>query len=441
MTKYFPINYGCIIKILLKTIFNDIIHLSLQKIKEEEIMQEFELKNKITSVYKQNKNTPRVGLSLNISINEAEKAAGVYCLMSRLLLQGTKNRTSEQLAKELDENAIELSCDMKQDYLRFRFVCLNEDFERATELLADIIKNSTFEEFSKEKIKMQGEIVAELDSAKTKALDNYYKNLFENHFYGNTYTKMLETLDGISKDDIISAYETIIKTGKKVLSFVGDINFENVKNLLNEHLGDIENSKQTSKNFPSPKLEKGKTVEIIKNDAQQAQIIQGWIFPTFDSEDYTTIILLNVILGSAGLSSRLFLELREKKGLAYTVRSSYESYEKCASFSIYIGTEPKNIQTSIDGFNVEIQKLKEIPVGEEELENAKNNLFGKQQFVTETNAQQANQLAYYGIMGLGFNFQDKILENIKKVTSEQIQKCANKYFDDKFVVSILKPEI
>jgi len=403
-------------------------------------MREFELNNKIKAVYKQNKNTPRVGLSFNFSINEAENLPGIYCLMSRLLLQGTKSRTSEQLSKELEENAIEFCCDMKQDYLRFRFVCLNEDFELATELMADIIKNSTFEEFDKEKEKMQGEIVAELDSAKTKALDNYYKNLFEGHFYGNTYTKMLEVLEKITKEDVQNAYNKIVETSKKVLSFVGDLDYDNVNTLLNQNLSDIENSKQTEKNLSTPVLKEGNLVEIIKNDAQQAQIIQGWILPTFDSPDYPRLVLLNVILGSAGLSSRLFLELREKKGLAYTVRSSYETYEKCASFSIYIGTEPKNIQTSIDGFNLEITKLKEIPVGEDELENAKNNLIGKQQFVTETNSQQANQLSYYGIMGLGFDFQDKIIENIKKVTSEQIQKCANKYFDDKFIVSVIRPE-
>lgn len=402
-------------------------------------MQEFELKNNIKVVCRENKNTPRVALSFNVAINEPEDIAGVYCLMSRLLLQGTKNRTSEQLAQELDENAIELNCDMKQDYLRFRFVCLNEDFEKALEITSDVIKNSTFEEFEKEKIKMQGEITAELDSAKTKALDNYYKTLFEGHFYGHTYTKMLENIDKISKDKVIKSFEKIISEGKKILAVVGDIKEEEVKNLLNKYFGDIENSNIKEQNIPIPVLKEAKTVEIIKSDAQQAQIIQGWIFPTFDSKDYPVLILTNVILGSAGLSSRLFLELRDKKGLAYTVRSSYEPNQKCANFSIYIGTEPKNIQTSIEGFEQEINKLKQIPVGEEELENAKNNLIGKQQFITETNAQQANQLSYYGIMDLGFDYQEKIIQKIKDVTSAQIQECANKYFSDKFIVSILRP--
>lgn len=404
-------------------------------------MQTFELKNKTTVVYKQNKNTPRVGLSFNFSINDEEKTSGVYCLMSRLLLQGTKTRTSEELAQELDENAIEFSVDMKQDYLRYRFVCLNEDFQHAVEIMADVIKNSTFEEFEKEKAKMKVEIVAELDSAKVKALDNYYKTLFEGHFYGHTYTKMLESLDIITKDDVVEAYKKIISSSKKVLSFVGDIDFDVVNTTLNDNLGDIEISVEKQKTVPMPSLNESRTVEIIKQDAQQAQIIQGWIMPTFSSEDYPALVLLNIMLGSAGLSSRLFLELREKKGLAYHVRSNYETNELCANLSIYIATEPKNIQICLDGFKTEIEKLKENPVEQIELENAQSNLIGKQQFVTETNAQQANQLAYYGIMDLGFDFQEKIIEKIKKVSVSDVQHVANKYFNDKFVVSILRPEV
>ncbi len=404
-------------------------------------MKEFELKNNIKTVYRQNKNTPRVALSLNLSINEPEKIPGIYSLMSRLLLQGTTTRNAEKLAQELDENAIELFCDMKQDYLRFRFLCLNEDVEKALEILSDIIKNTTFEEFEKEKIKMQGEITAELDSARTKAFDNYYKTIFKNHFYGNSYTKVLENLEKIQKEDVVNAFKEILATSKKILSFVGDFEFDYVEEILNKNLSDINESYENDCKIGIPVLEKGEKVEIIKKDAQQAQIIKGWLTPTFDSEDYPTMVLLNIILGSAGLSSRLFLELREKKGLAYHVRSTYETNKQSANFFIFIATEPKNVQICLDGFEAEIKKLKEIDVCETELEDAKNNLFGKQQFVTETNSQQANQLAHYGIMGLGFNFQDKVIEKVKQVKPSQIKDCANKYFNDNFVISILRPEL
>ena len=134
-----------------------------------------------------------------------------------------------------------------------------------------------------------------------------------------------------------------------------------------------------------------------------------------------------------------FLELRDKKGLAYVVRSAYDIARLGANFSIYIATEPKNIETSLKGFEEEIEKIKTIPVDEEELENAKNNIFGKWAFISETNAQQANWLAHYGIMGLGFDFFDNAHSRVKNVTAQDILNCAQKYFNDDYVLAILKP--
>ena len=133
-------------------------------------MKEVVLKNKIRACIKQNKNTPRVALTLNLSIAQPEKYAGQYSLMNRLLLKGTKKYNSEELSSILDENAIEFYTEMKSDYLRFRFICLNEDFKLALSIMSDIIKNSTFEEFEKEREKMKGERVAELDSARVKII-------------------------------------------------------------------------------------------------------------------------------------------------------------------------------------------------------------------------------------------------------------------------------
>lgn len=402
-------------------------------------MKTLELKNKINVAYKQNKNTPRVAITFNVAINKPEKCAGIYSLMNRLLLQGTKNRTSEQLANELEENAIEIYCDMKQDYLRFRLVCLNEDTEKAMEILQDIVENSTFEEFDKEKVKLEGEIPAELDSARTRALDNFVKTIFKNHFYGNSYTRILENINNVTKQDVIDAYNDIISTGYKVIAFVGDIEESKAVELLNKHFGNIKNDNIKKPEIPTPVIEKAETVEFIKEDANQAQIFQGWSVPTFDSKYYAPFIVLNTVLGSSGLSSRLFCELRDKKGLAYTVRSSYETYRVCANFTIYIATEPKNIKTSLDGFKEEIQKIKDVLVPEEELHNAKNNYIGKLQFVTETNAQQANQMAHHAILGLGFDFKDKLIQMVKGVKSEEVQEIAKKYLNDISVISVLRP--
>ena len=402
-------------------------------------MREFNLTNGIIACIKRNQNTPRVALSLNLSIVKPERNAGQYLLMNRLLMKGTKKYSSEELSSILDENAIELYTEMKYDYLRFRFVALNEDFELALSILTDIILNSTFEEFEKEREKLKGEIMAELDSVKVKISDLFTKTMYKNHFYGHSYTEVLKEIDNITIEDVKNGYFEILNNSKKALSLVGDIDNEASENLLNSNLGLLPNSKNIETEITTPEPIEKEYVEHLKEDAQQAQILQGWIVPAIGSEDYAKLMLLNVILGACGLSSRLFLELREKKGLAYTVRSSYENHLKGAVFSIYIGTEPSNIQTSIDGFKEEIEKIKNILVSEEELNNAKNNIIGKQQFITETNAQQANLIAYYAISGKPFDYQKTVIEALKKVTPEELKECANKYFTEDFVLAVLKP--
>ncbi len=397
------------------------------------------LKNNVEFFYKRNLDTPRCAFCLNFALSEPEVFAGVNSVMARLLFQGTKTRTSAQIAEEFDNYGIDFTVEMKQDYLRFRFVCLNEDFEKAVELVTDLVKNSTFEEFDKEVAKLAGEILADLDSARAKAVDNYAKNIFAEHYYGFSNTVVLENLENITKEQVVKAYENLLNNGKKVVTFVGDIEFDMVEKLVNENLGDIPTGSNCVSSVVPKALDEKKEVELLKPDANQAHIIKGWRVETFDSEDYPALILLNIILGASGLSSRLFLELRDKKGLAYVVRSSYEALLHGGSFSIYIATEPKNIEVSLAGFNEEIEKIKNIPVNAEELENAKTNLFGKWAFSSETNTQQACSFAHYGILGLGFDFNQKTREKVKAVTSEQLQACAQKYFNDKFVISILKP--
>ena len=399
-------------------------------------MKEFILNNGIRTCIKQNKDTPRVAFTFNVAINDNEEIAGQYSLLNRLLLKGTTNYSSEELANIMDENAIELYTEMKSDYLRIRFVCLNEDFEKALALLSDILLNSTFEEFEKEKNRLIGELNAELDSAKVKISDLFTKTIYKNHFYGHSYTKILEEIDKVKKEDIVNIYKKILETGKKIIVLVGDIE-EN--GLIEKYMGNIPASTDNVSFITIPDPIEQEYSEIIKEDANQAQILQGWLVGTITDKEYPALMLLNIILGASGLSSRLFLELREKKGLAYTVRTSYETHLKSAVFSIYIGTEPGNIETSINGFKEEIKKIKNTYVSDEELRNAKNNLIGKQQFLAETNSQQANIMAYYAIMGKPFNYRDEVIERIKNVTSQDIMDCANKYFTDSYVLSVLKP--
>lgn len=399
-----------------------------------------DLKNGTQFLYKQSPNTPRTAFCFNLSLNQEEAIPGLYVVMTRLFLQGTKTRSAEQLAQELDEYAIDLSCELKSDYLSFKFVCLNEDFEKALELLTDIVKNTTFDDYQKEIVKYEGEIQVAMDSPRNKALEAYFKNIYANHPYGNTETIILENLDKITKDDIINAYKEVRKNSRKVITIVGDVDFDRAFARTEEAFGDLEENVKEVVIFHKSPLTETITIEQEKEDLNQAHIIKGWLVPTYGDKDLAALKLLNVILGASGLSSRLFCELRDKKGLAYVVRSSYDTSLSAANFRIYIATEPKNIETALAGFKEEIDKIKVELVPEKELADAKNNLFGKWAFSLETNQRQAVLLAHYGINRLGFDYMAELKKKIQSVTAEDLRECANKYFtDEDFVLSVLKP--
>ena len=403
-------------------------------------MKKYTLKNGINAIIKRNNNTPRIALVLYFRTMTDEKIAGLTFLLTQLLFQGTKNRTSEQLAIELDENAIDLTFEKKADYVRLKLQCLNEDLNKALEIFEDIIQNSTFDEYKKEIEKIKGEFKADLDSAKVQAQDNYYRTIFENHSYGVGRQEILEKIDLITKEEIVEEWESLKNKSPKNVVVVGDIEHEEMYNLLEEHLSFLKIEDVSFERKEVPELLENKVSVIEKEDANQAQIFQGWRFPPILSEDYATITLMNTILGSSGLSSRLFLELREKQGLAYTVRSVFEPYMLSGSFFVYIATEPKNIKTSLEGFKKEIEKIMTELVSEEELETAKNNAIGKRQFYQEVNMLEASLKGYYEFVGLGFDFEEKIKGMIKSVTKEQLIKVAKKYFSTPNALCVLAPK-
>lgn len=407
-------------------------------------MEKIILQNNVPLIIKDNKLTPRVALSICMGFNKKEKFAGEIALIKALLFQGTKTRSGEKLAKDLEENGINCYVISSKDYICLKLLCLNEDFETAIDILQDIIFNSTFEEYEKEKNKIKGEILSDLDSPQVQAFDEFSKTIFANHSYGNTSSVILEQIDKTSKDDIKEFYNQILNNSKKNIVVVGDIEKAGGKEKLKTMIDLKFSSFTTSEHVIDENLPElcGKKIQIkTKKDSAQAQVIQGWIFPTMLNEDFPAITVMNTILGSSGLSSRLFQELREKKGLAYTVRSCYETFKQCGCLWVYIGTNPVNIQTAVDGFKTEIDKLKTDYVTEEELSGGKNNIFGKRQYILETNIQQASSIGMYELLGVGYDYEEKLIQKIMQVTAEDIRNSANKYFTDDFVLYALASEV
>ncbi len=396
------------------------------------------LNNGINLKIIENPKTPRIALSMFFNFSNLDKRPGLMTVLNRLLLQGTINRTSEQLANELDENAIELFVELKNDYMRLRLVSLNEDFEHALEILEDVVKNSTFENFEKEVEKIKGEFTADLDSAKVRAQDNYYNTIYGNHPYSFGSIKILQNIDNIKKDDVKEKYKDLLVTSRKNICVVGDINSDKVKSLLEKHFGDLMQGKKNPENEVYT-LKDDKVSVVEKEDANQAQIHKGWILPPINEKDTHKFMLLNTILGAGGMTSRLFYELREKKGLAYVVRSILESNAQSSCFTVYIATEPKNIKTCINGFKTEIDKIQNVLLTDEEMENAKNNLIGRRQFYYETNLLTATMTGLQDLYGFSDDYESELIRKIEQTTKEELNEYAKKYFSAPSALSVLAP--
>ncbi len=402
-------------------------------------------KDNIDIILRNTKNTPRMAVCMYFTIDIPEKMAGIYTLFSKLLLKGTKTRSAEELADLIESNGIETSVKCKQDYLKVATLFLNEDFELALDILSDILQNSTFENFEKEVFKLKGEIVSDLDSPQIKASDALIERVYQNHYYGNSLNKTLADIDKIQKQDVIDVLAQIMNA-KKVISIAGDTKDEdkivdyfvqkfNFMKTNNNNVSKIENV------LAIPSLSSGEDIiKIVKNDAKQAQIFKGIIVDTQFSEDYPKIVVMNNILGSSGLSSRLFVELRDKQGLAYTVRSALEPLKHSSLFYFYIGTEPKNIEKSLEGFKIESKKMVDSLVSDIELTGAKENILGRLEYFSQTNMQLASVAGYDYIMGFGLDYEEKYKAKLNAVTKEDIQSIAGKYLLNPAIVSILAPE-
>jgi len=386
--------------------------------------------------------TPRMSVSFFFKTDKKEKFFGINSLLARLLLQGTKTYSAIELALAFENECIDITTKAKQDYLKFSLVFLNEDFNRAMELVKDLILNSTFDDFEKEVFKMKGEIISDLDNPKMKLTDMFVKSLFEEHPYSSTHTKILEDLDKITKKDIIEAHKDLFNCFKSI-AIVGD--YENDEELIKYFTSNFDFMKnnvvkpEIEDIFKLP-LEEDKIIKITKNDASQAQIIQGWLIDSFNSPLCAKYAVLNNILGSSGLSSRLFVNLRDKQGLAYTVRSQYETLAHSAIFNMYIGTAPINIQKSLDGFRDELQKLADIEVSDEELQGAKENIQGRLKYFTQNNSQINAVQGYNFLMGLGLDYNERFMEEIRQVNKKDIQDMANNLLSIPKLITIIAPE-
>jgi predicted Zn-dependent peptidase len=169
-----------------------------------------------------------------------------------------------------------------------------------------------------------------------------------------------------------------------------------------------------------------------EQDSQQAIVILGYLTGTVDDDDFFALKLLSTYLGN-GLSSRLFVELREKQGLAYDVSAFFPTRLSQSQFVTYIGTAPKNTAIALQGLHQEATRLVDAPLSEEELQVAKNKLLGQYALGKQTNAELAQIFGWYESIGLGVDFDQAFKTHVERITPEETHAAAQRHFRHPYI--------
>jgi len=401
------------------------------------------LNNGITLIT--NKNSSNDIISMSVFMKGGaylEPVPGTANILAKTLLYGTKHRPYTKLIQEIENAGISISPDSGNDYFEISVKSTKNDFNKAFEILADIIKNSTFEEKYVEKNKndLLVEIRKSRDYPVSISTENFIEMIYKDHPYGNIGKKLEKTVPAITRDQVVEYWDEAFIPENMVVSVAGNVEHTEIANkLLAAFPSTGKKPPKITYNGKFSAFDKNQEVFANKK-SEAAWIFMGWpVGNNQDNKEFITFKVIEAMLAD-GLSSRLHKTFREDQGLAYRVGCSYSPKMDKGHFVLYIGTEPKNIELIKGKFLKEVERLKTEHVSQKELRDSKNKLIGSYVLSQETNQNKAHLLGVFEVIDKEFGFNYDFPDLINKVTSEDIMTVANKYFNNPYALSITAPQ-
>jgi zinc protease len=399
------------------------------------------LKNGLRLVMKENLNLPLVSVRLanlgGIRL-ESSKKNGLHSLLVQTLTKGTRTRSHEQLAVEIEQMAASIDAFSGRNLDGLQGDFLSEKLNQGLDVFCDILLNPAFEpaEIEKEKKNTLEAIRREHDQLSSIAYKTFLAKLYPHHPYGLPIIGTRDSVRSLNRKDLLQAHRQMINPAQMVISIVGDFDPDEVEEDLTKRLGSLKSSPARPPKFPELKPPSQPIKNEIKKAKMQSHIVLGFLGTQIKNHDRYAMDVMNNIL--AGQGGRLFLELRDKQSLAYSVTSfSQEGIER-GFFSVYIATEPQKTHQAIDGILKELEKIRSEPVSGPELNRAKKYIVGSYELDLQRNSHVATQLAFNEVYGLGAEEWKKFPDKIEEVTREDVLEVAEKYIRlDAYVLSIV----
>ena len=415
---------------------------SAKLVSENENTQKYELSNGATLLLTPNKVNDIVAISIFSKGGEfIETIPGTADLTASVLTKGTKKYSSLELAQFLEDNGIKIVPSAKADSFALTVLTTKNEYAKTLGILNEIINNATLDDYEIEKSRtdMLNSIKKSKDTPLNLAIDNYKTYIFENTPYSISNKILEKTLPQITQQDIKTYYEKTFFPQNVIISINGNVDKDKTINEFSQIFSNKKGEKFDYDKYSIPSLKEGKKITTSVKDLKTDWIIIGWqTAGVLNKKDYATLEVINSLLGS-GMSSRLFKNLRDKDGLAYQLGSQYSPNVLKGAFIVYIGTNPQNLDYATKKLLEEVFRLKKEFVGSKELQEAKDKLLGHYIIGQETNLDKALTIGWFEASGRGYKFDDQYAQLINSVTESDIIEAANKYFNNNYVLSIVKP--
>jgi len=373
------------------------------------------------------------------SYYERSEENGITNLVCRTILKGTRKRSAIEIAETMEELGGEIDAAAAEDFAEVSTISTVDDLDVALDLLSDVIMNPTFppDEVEKEREAILAAIRREEDNAFSYTYKHFRALVYQGHPYAMPVLGKPETVRAITPRRLAEFHRRHFTARNMVVVVVGDVEPAIVARKVERAFAKMRPGRGgrvlVTKNF----RRRVKT-EILTKDVEQGFVVLGYVTDRPVSPDYIPLKVACAILGSGGsMSSRLFVRLREKRALAYAVGAAMPTMRDKCHFFAYIGTRPEAVRDARDGLISVIRSLVTEPATPEELERAKNHIIGQFRIAHQRNSSQAHFLGLYEMVGLGAQFDERYCDLVRRVTAEQVEAVAEKYFRGPAIVMLI----
>ena len=400
------------------------------------------LDNGFTVIVRDNPLAPIVAMSLLVRTGtrwERREQAGISNFLHAVMVKGTTKRSGAQLAEEIAAMGGKISASGDTDYSEIKSSALARFWKPLLELTAELANTPALSpaEVDGERDWLLSRIQRRGDNPRSRAFDDLYAALYGPHPYAVPPIGTEASLRRVDHAALVNHYRTYYQPQNMILSVSGQVAADEVVAEARRLFGGLPRGGAVATPASVVPTPAGRRL-VIEQPAQQTQILVGGLAPTLDHPDHAAVKVLSTVLGG-GMAGRLFVELRDRRGLAYTATSFYESMPGPGALILYLGTAPDNAAKAEDGLRQEIEKIRTQRVSDAELTRAKNYLAGRYELDRSTNERQAWYAGFYTVAGVGTQYPERYRRELERVTADDVLRVARTYMASLTTVVLQPP--